>query len=93
MNKSHQFKLIQGTFVPADAAEILLDMISNKIRFHSLQNFGSRERNGKDIPHSQKRVAALKKMEQSLRKIFDSAEKKNHQLVIEGTIDIRVLAD
>ena len=91
MAKNYNFKLINGTFTASESAKILFDLISSKIQFHNIENFSSQERFGKDASHSQKRIHALRKVQGSLKKIFDAAEKKDLQLKIEGAVKIIVL--
>lgn len=91
MNKSHKFKLIQGTFSASGASAVLFDLISSKIHFHSMENFSNRERFGKDKANSQRRIKALKKVQESLKKMFEAAEKKGQRLKIEGTIEITIV--
>lgn len=91
MNKNYNFKLIHGTFTASEAAQILFDLISSKIHFHTMENFSSQERFGKDKPDSKSRIQALKKVQGSLKKIFDVAEKKDVKLKIEGFVEITIL--
>jgi len=91
MKKNYDFKLIHGTFSASESAKILFDLISSKIQFHNMENFSSQERFGKDAPHSQKRIQALRKVQGSLKKIFDAAEKKDLQLKIEGSVKITIM--
>ena len=91
MNKNYNFKLIHGRFTASEAAQVLFDLISSKIHFHTMENFSSQERFGKDAPHSQRRIQALKKVQGSLKKIFDVAEKKDVQLKIEGSVKITIV--
>lgn len=91
MKKGYNFKLIHGNFQAAEAAHILFELISSKIQFHTMENFRSQERFFKDAPNSQKRILALKKIQVSLKKVFDKAEKKELKLKIEGLINITIL--
>ena len=91
MNKNYNFKLIHGTFTTSEARQILFDLISSKIHFHTMESFSSQERFGKDAPHSKRRIQALKKIHNSLEKIFDVAEKKDVQIEIEGTVEITMV--
>lgn len=91
MNKNYDFKLIHGTFTASESAQILFSLISSKINFHTMENFSSQERFGKDAPQSQMRIQALKKVQESLKKIFDVAEKKDVKLKIESSVEISIL--
>ncbi|MEO6916139.1 MAG: hypothetical protein ABI151_11180 [Chitinophagaceae bacterium] len=91
MTKKQNFKLIHGTFAPSEAAQILFTLISSKINFHTMESFSSRDRYGKDVPQSEKRIQALKKIQVSLKKFLDLAEKKGTLLQIEGSVDITMI--
>ncbi|MEO5999958.1 MAG: hypothetical protein ABIN89_24175 [Chitinophagaceae bacterium] len=91
MNKNYNFKLIHGTFTASEATQVLFDLINSKIHFHSMENFSSQERFGKDMPNSKRRIQALKKVRGSLKKIFDVAEKKKLKLQMDGFVEITIL--
>ena len=57
-------------------------LISGKIHFHSMENFSSNERFGKDKPNSQRRIKALKKYR--VNKKIVEGDKKGKQLKIDG---------
>ncbi len=90
MDKNYDFKLITGTFAASEAAQVLFNLISNKIHYHTMENFSSQERFGKDAAHSQRRIQDLKKVQGDLKKIFDMAEQKDLQLKIEGSVQITI---
>lgn len=56
-----------------------------------MENFSSNERFGKDKPNSQRRIKALKKVQGSIKKIVEAADKKGKQLKIDGNIEITVI--
>ncbi len=91
MNKNYNFKLIHGTFTASEAAQVIFDLISSKINFHTMENFSSQVRFGKASPNTQKRIEALKKVRVELKKIFDVAEKKGLKIKIEGTVEITMV--
>ena len=41
MKTKHEIELIAGTYSASDANEILMNLISDKIKFHQLKNFSS----------------------------------------------------
>ena len=92
MNTNYDFKLIEGSFNASEAAQILYDLISSKIRFHTMENFSSQERFGKDANHSLERIQTLKKVQGALKEIFGEAEKKGVQLKIDGSVKISLEA-
>jgi hypothetical protein len=56
-----------------------------------MENFRSQERFGKEVPYSQRRIQALRKVQAPLKKIFYVAEKKDLQLKIEGSVKIFIM--
>lgn len=66
MRKTETFELIEGTFKPEEAREILLQLLDSKINFHNLKNWSSRERFGKPEADSEEK---LKNLQESRRKI------------------------
>lgn len=91
MEKDFSFKLINGTFTASDAARVLYDLISNKINFHTMENFSSQERFNIEAAHSQRRIKDLKEVQVTLKKIFDTAEKNDLQLKIESLVKITIV--
>lgn len=88
MKRSNTFKLIDGKFTPLEANRILLDLVGSKIQYHEMENFSSRERFGKDAPHSARRLKALRKLRSDLRKLFEVAAEQQQQLKIYSSIEI-----
>ena len=91
MKQPKSFKLIDGQFTTAEAGRVLNMLISSKINYHSKEKFSNEERFGKDASHSVKRIAALKKVQVSLKKFFESAEKKGVKLKMDGFIEITII--
>lgn len=91
MKQPKSFKLIDGQFTPAEAGQVVYALISSKINYHSMQKFSNVERFGKDASYSEKRIAALKKLKDSIKKVFDSAEKKGLNVKVDGVIDITII--
>ncbi len=88
MEKKQNYTLIEGTFTPAEAGRVLFDLIRSKISYHSMENFSARERFGKDESHSEKRIKSLRQLQNSLKEVFEFAEKNGLNLKIDGLIEI-----
>jgi hypothetical protein len=86
--KQQCFKLIDGTFTPSEAKQVLLSMVKSKIDFHGLQLLSNRERFGRDVDHSEKRLVVLKGLESSLKELLESAAQTNQKLRVDGWIEI-----
>jgi hypothetical protein len=56
---THKTTLINGTFTGQDAASVLLEMLSFKIRYHQLKLQRNQEWFGEDTEHAQKRIKEL----------------------------------
>lgn len=91
MKKQHSFKLIDGQFTPSEASKVLNALISSKINYHSMEKFGNEERFGNDAANSAMRITALKKVKDSLKKVFESADQKGLHLKIDGFIEISII--
>ena len=91
MKQPKSFKLIDGQFTSAEAGRVLNMLISSKINYHSKEKFSNEERFGKDASHSVKRIAALKKVQISLKKFFDTAEKKGLNVKMNGFVEITIV--
>lgn len=83
-----KFILIEGTFSPEDAREILFELISSKIKFHHREAFGIQTRTNGDISHSEKRVEELKASRQKMDDIIDFAARHQLKMKLSGEIKI-----
>jgi hypothetical protein len=88
MNIEEHVTLIDGTFSDIDAKEILLNIISTKIHFHSMKNFSAQERFGKQDTQSVKRMTDLNHDFEKIKEIIDHAKATNLNLTIHSTIHI-----
>ncbi len=91
MKGKYNFKLINGKFATSEASRILFDLIRSKINYHTMENFSNQERFGKDMPHSERRIKALKKALGSLEKVCELAKEKGLKLRIDGSVDITII--
>lgn len=89
MTKIDSYKLIDGTFSAEEAGKILLQIVNNKINYHSLQSFSIKERFNGDVSHSEKRIKQLIKVRKSLLKALESASKKGLALDIHCSIEMK----
>lgn len=91
MKKTYRFKLVDGEFTSYEASKVLNALLSSKINYHAMEKFSNEERFGKDAAHSEKRIIALKKTKDSLKKVFELAEQKGFRLKIDGFIEIAII--
>ncbi len=91
MKGKQNFKLIDGTFTASEASRVLLNLVGSKINYHTMENFSNQERFGKDLSKSVTRIKSLKKLQGSLKEVFDFAEKEGLNLKIDGLIEITII--
>jgi len=93
MKNKKKLTFIEGDFTYAEAKEILINIFSSKINFHTLKNWSSQERFGKDDEIAQKRIPALKNEMKKIEGILSEAKAKNKKLVVSSDIKISLLED
>lgn len=91
MKKPHTFKLVDGKFSPTDARKVLMELIQNKIHFHSREIHMIEEHNEGNIVRHEKRIVQLRKSGETLKKVLLQADKKGMQLKLKGEIEITFL--
>lgn len=85
-------KLIDGNFSPREAKEILLSLISSKIQFHTVKDFGSEIRTGVPEFKSRDRINDLREAKQKIITLMEEADKQNMEVEIYSTITISYTA-
>jgi hypothetical protein len=85
-------KLVEGTYTPAEAADILFSLIGDKIKFHNLQMLSLQERFGIDSVHSEQRIKELKAAKSEVKDLIIQARDAGYTLQIEGDIRIKFLS-
>jgi hypothetical protein len=90
MKTKQRFKLIDGTFAPAEASQVLLALVKSKMDYHSIEKFSNQERFGIDLSHSEKRLQDLRNLQTALKTLIDSAAESKQTLKIDGWIEISV---
>ena len=88
MNNKENLTLIDGTFNPTDAQELLLNVFSTKIQFHNLKNFSAKERFGKEDKASSLRISQLRTDIEKVLAIIADAKVNNKILHISSVIQI-----
>lgn len=93
MKNKKKLTFIEGDFTCEEAKEILTNIFSSKINFHTMKNWSSQERLGKDDEIAQKRIPALKNEMKKIEGILSEAKAKNKKLVVSSDIKISLLED
>lgn len=91
MEENHTINLIENVFTPAEANEVLITMVRNKINFHNLEIFSLQERNGSNIEKSKKRLEELKISNEKLIEIIRFAEQNQKKLKVLSSINIEII--
>jgi hypothetical protein len=87
---SGNITLVKGTFAPSEAADVLLTLINDKIKFHSIQILNLREGSEKDIAYSEERIKALKAAKAEITEMVVKARNKDLVLEINSSIQIQM---
>jgi len=87
--KQTTIKLVEGTYTPAEAADILFSLIGDKIKFHNLQILSLQERFGLDTSHSEARILELKAAKNETKDLILEARDQGYQIEINGSIEIK----
>ncbi len=85
-----KLSLIEGSFNTADAKEILLALLDNKIKFHQQRIFSHEERFGNPCKDSITRSAQLQKTKADLLALIKQCEAEGKELQIHSDILIEV---
>lgn len=88
MNEQQHFQLIDGTFTPDQARQVLGAMVKSKIDFHSLVKHSEKERSGDSGLNSAERLIALRELDEKLKKLLISAKAEGKKLVVKGGFEI-----
>ena len=87
---SEVVQLIEGTFSHIEAADVLLSLITYKIKFHNLQLLNLDEKNGVSREQSEKRIAELKEAKNKITQLIMEARNTGSSLEINSDINIRI---
>jgi len=89
-NPTRNFQLIDATFTPDQARQVLGAMVKSKIDYHSLEQHSEGERSGIPI-HSGERLQSLRALDADLKALFESARASGAKLKVIGNIEITML--
>lgn len=89
--KVEDYKLIDGTFMPADANRFLMKLINSKIDYHNLEILSMRERFNGDVSHSLKRVEELKETQEALRQLLNIAFDNGMEVRVHCSVQLELV--
>lgn len=84
------FELIKNTYPSIEAREVLVSLISDKIRFLNIKSWRIEEMHGADTSHLSKRIEELKETNRQIMELLERASKENLEVEIESKINIRL---
>jgi len=82
--------LIEGTFNPVEAADVLLSLVSYKIKFHNLQLLNIDQITEESREQSEKRIAELKEAKSKITQLIMDARNSGASLEINSQINIKI---
>lgn len=86
MKENIQF--IKGHFSPAEAADVLLSLINEKIKYHQVRSLNLRDDPLHHQMDSEERITTLKSVKNTIEKLVLKAHKNGMVLSVNGTICI-----
>jgi len=90
MKKTETINLIKGTFKPDEAREILLQLLIDKINFHKIKIWGSRERFGKPDADSEQRLKYLNESRKNVEMFISKAIDEQKNITINSNIEMSI---
>lgn len=86
---AQKIQLVDGTFTPSEALDVINGLLDEKINFHKLQRLALSERNiNNDTTYPDGRVAELQQEKKSAREIISEARTGGYQIKINGILEI-----
>ena len=93
MPTNQRYKLIEGSFSPAEATHVLLALVKSKMDFHNLEKLSNEERFGRDLAHSERRLVELRELREKLRAVCQSAAEGGMRVRVNGWIELELLPE
>lgn len=88
MKTAQQLQLIDGTFTPDEARQVVGSMVKSKIDFHTLAIHSEDERSGAADEQSGRRLRVLREIEAQLKDLCESARASGGKLRVKGLLEI-----
>ena len=83
--------LIKGQYSPAEAADLLLSLLNDKIKFHSVKALNLRQDEVNSEISSQDKIKNLKEAKKVVELLVLKAHKNGLELDINSTIEIKLI--
>lgn len=89
MNENITF--IEGHFSPAEAADVLLSLLNDKIKFHIVKSLNLREAEKESDNGSEERIMRLREAKRRVEELVVLAHKNGMELKIDSKIEINLV--
>lgn len=89
---NENIKFIEGDFSPAEAADVLLSLLNDKIKFHSVKALNLRQVEKDAVCNSSDRISKLKEAKKRIEELVVAAHKNGMELSIDSSINITFVA-
>ena len=91
-NVTHKVQLVNGTFTPPEASDVINSLIKEKINFHKLHRLSIYEGNIKsDTSYDDSRVSQLEKEKEDFKPIYREALLAGKNVRISGVLNIEII--
>ncbi len=80
--------LVDGSFSPEDAHEVLSSLLQSKINYHNNRNFSAEERHGEREEWCDKRLIALRACKQELEQFILEAKASGKKVRVDSKIEL-----
>lgn len=87
---TEQIALIKGHFSPAEAADVLLSLINEKIKFHTVKSLHLRDDEPDNGQTSEDRIKGLREAKKIIEQLVLRAHKNGFDLEINSTLEIKL---
>jgi hypothetical protein len=82
-------QLVEGTFTPSQASDVISALIEEKINYHKIQRLRMCERNEQsDCSYPNSRIVELKEEKQKAKDFLAEARREGFNVRINGTLEI-----
>lgn len=88
---TEEVRFIDGTFNAADAEEILLSVLRDKINFHACLLHSNMERFGVDASNSELRISELREEKERVKEIINRAKEAGALVNIDSPIRLKLV--
>ncbi len=88
---TENIKFIKGRYNPAEAADVLLSLINEKIKFHTVKSLNLRQEEPNAYGNSDDRIIELKQAKKIVENLVVTAHKSGLDLEIDCKVEINLV--